>query len=99
MDIRVFQFWGFEFALLSKYEIKIHGSFRFLPFTTITKEDMRLPLLSFEESASTNLSRAKDGLTRLMERPVYTIHSLWRRFDDVYMRRSDREGDCRNAAA
>ncbi|KAG6407495.1 hypothetical protein SASPL_130486 [Salvia splendens] len=53
---------------------------------TITKEDMRLPLLSFEESASTNLSRAKDGLTRLMERPVYTIHSFWRRFDDAYMR-------------
>lgn len=53
---------------------------------TITKEDMRIPLLSFEESASTNLTRAKDGLSRLMERPVYTIHSFWRRFDDAYMR-------------
>lgn len=53
---------------------------------TISKEDMRLPLLSLEESASTNLLRAKDGLSRLIERPVYTIHSLWRRFDNAYMR-------------
>ncbi|GFQ05427.1 sodium/hydrogen exchanger 4 [Phtheirospermum japonicum] len=53
---------------------------------TISIEDMNLPLLSFEESASTNLHRAKDGLSRLMERPVYTIHSFWRRFDDAYMR-------------
>ncbi|KAH6786333.1 Na+/H+ exchanger 3 [Perilla frutescens var. hirtella] len=53
---------------------------------TISKEDMRLPLLSFEESASTNLLRAKDSLSRLIERPVYTIHSFWRRFDDAYMR-------------
>ncbi|KAL0399160.1 UNVERIFIED_CONTAM: Sodium/hydrogen exchanger 4 [Sesamum radiatum] len=53
---------------------------------SITKEDMMLPLLSFEESAATNLLRAKDGLSMLMERPVYTIHSFWRRFDDAYMR-------------
>ncbi|KAL0443314.1 UNVERIFIED_CONTAM: Sodium/hydrogen exchanger 4 [Sesamum latifolium] len=53
---------------------------------SITKEDMVLPLLSFEESAATNLLRAKDGLSMLMERPVYTIHSFWRRFDDAYMR-------------
>ncbi|KAL6284140.1 hypothetical protein ACE6H2_015069 [Prunus campanulata] len=49
-------------------------------------EDMNLPLLSFDESAETNISRAKDNLSMLMERPVYTIHSYWRRFDDAYMR-------------
>ncbi|XP_076907528.1 sodium/hydrogen exchanger 4-like [Bidens hawaiensis] len=48
--------------------------------------DMTLPLLSFEESASENLSRAKENISMLMERPVYTIHSYWRRFDDTYMR-------------
>ncbi|KAL8462390.1 hypothetical protein ACS0TY_033427 [Phlomoides rotata] len=53
---------------------------------TISKEDMRLPLLSFEESAATNLERAKDGLSMLMDRPVYTIHSFWRRFDNAYMK-------------
>lgn len=50
------------------------------------KEDMTLPLLSVEESASENLSRAKDNLSMLMDRPVYTIHSYWRRFDTAYMR-------------
>ncbi|XVF70771.1 hypothetical protein PTKIN_Ptkin11bG0189000 [Pterospermum kingtungense] len=50
------------------------------------KEDMSLPLLSFEESASTNLIRAKDSLTMLIERPVYTVHFYWRKFDDTYMR-------------
>ncbi|XVE80465.1 hypothetical protein DITRI_Ditri14bG0141800 [Diplodiscus trichospermus] len=50
------------------------------------KEDMTLPLLSLEESASTNILRAKDGLTMLIERPVYTVHSYWRKFDDTYMR-------------
>ncbi|KAK3032464.1 hypothetical protein RJ639_037277 [Escallonia herrerae] len=39
------------------------------------KEDLTLPLLSFEESASTNILRAKDSLSMLIERPVYTIHS------------------------
>lgn len=50
------------------------------------KEDMTLPLLSFEESASENLSRAKENISMLIERPVHTIHSYWRRFDDTYMR-------------
>lgn len=50
------------------------------------KEDMILPLLSFEESATTNILQAKDGLSMLMESPVHTIHSYWRRFDDAYMR-------------
>ncbi|KVI10437.1 Cation/H+ exchanger [Cynara cardunculus var. scolymus] len=54
--------------------------------TTSPKEEMTLPLLSFEESASENLSRAKENISMLMERPVYTIHSYWRRFDDTYMR-------------
>ncbi|CAN6691491.1 unnamed protein product [Malus baccata var. baccata] len=49
-------------------------------------DDLNLPLLSFEESASTNISRAKDNLSMLMESPVHTIHSYWRRFDDAYMR-------------
>ncbi|PIM97454.1 hypothetical protein CDL12_30076 [Handroanthus impetiginosus] len=53
---------------------------------TLSKEDLMLPLLSFEESAATNLLRAKDSLSMLIERPVYTIHSFWRRFDDAYMR-------------
>ncbi|XP_010545261.1 PREDICTED: sodium/hydrogen exchanger 4 [Tarenaya hassleriana] len=50
------------------------------------KEDGVLPLLSFEESASTNFDRAKDSLSLLMEQPVYTIHRYWRKFDDTYMR-------------
>ncbi|XP_022717895.1 sodium/hydrogen exchanger 4 isoform X2 [Durio zibethinus] len=50
------------------------------------KEDMALPLLSFEESVSTNILRAKDSLTMLIERPVYTVHFYWRKFDDTYMR-------------
>lgn len=57
------------------------------PSRTISlKEDMTLPLLSFEESASENLSRANENISMLIERPVYTIHSYWRRFDDTYMR-------------
>ncbi|CAN4097163.1 unnamed protein product [Withania somnifera] len=51
---------------------------------TISKDT--LPLLSFDESTSTNLLRAKDSLSMLLQRPVYTIHSYWRRFDDTYMR-------------
>ncbi|MBA0792269.1 hypothetical protein Gohar_016781 [Gossypium harknessii] len=50
------------------------------------KEDMTLPLLSFEASASTNILRAKDSLSMLIERPVYTVHFYWRKFDDRYMR-------------
>ncbi|KAK3199856.1 hypothetical protein Dsin_023271 [Dipteronia sinensis] len=50
------------------------------------KEDMTPPLLSLEESTTTNLLRAKDSLSMLIDRPVYTIHSYWRRFDDNYMR-------------
>ncbi|XP_062077536.1 sodium/hydrogen exchanger 4 [Humulus lupulus] len=49
-------------------------------------EDLTPPLLSFEESATTNILRAKNSLSMLIERPVYTIHSYWRRFDDAYMR-------------
>ncbi|XP_059442200.1 G-type lectin S-receptor-like serine/threonine-protein kinase At1g11330 [Corylus avellana] len=50
------------------------------------KEDLDVPLLSVEESLGTNMSRAKDSLSRLIERPVFTIHSYWRKFDDAYMR-------------
>ncbi|CAJ2639915.1 unnamed protein product [Trifolium pratense] len=54
--------------------------------TTEPVEDMNLPLLSFEESAATNISRAKESLSMLIESPVYTIHYYWRKFDDAYMR-------------
>lgn len=54
--------------------------------STSPVEDMNLPLLSFEESAATNISRAKESLSMLFESPVYTIHYYWRRFDDSYMR-------------
>ncbi|PIA26804.1 hypothetical protein AQUCO_08800013v1 [Aquilegia coerulea] len=50
------------------------------------KEDFTLPLLSMEESTTTNILRAKDSLSMLIERPVYTIHTYWRKFDDNYMR-------------
>lgn len=50
------------------------------------REDVTLPLLSLEESATTNILRAKESLSMLMEMPVYTIHSYWRKFDDAYMR-------------
>ncbi|PKI77465.1 hypothetical protein CRG98_002071 [Punica granatum] len=53
---------------------------------TISKDDQTLPLLSTQESATTNLLRAKDSLSMLIERPVHTIHSYWRKFDDTYMR-------------
>lgn len=49
-------------------------------------EDLTLPMLSMDESAATNLSLAKDSLSMLMDRPVHTIHSYWRKFDDAYMR-------------
>ncbi|KAE9458302.1 hypothetical protein C3L33_09786, partial [Rhododendron williamsianum] len=63
---------------------------------TSAKEDLTLPLLSFDESTSTNIARAKESFSMLMESPVYTIHYYWRKFDDCYMRpifgapRSDR---------
>ncbi|KAI8007012.1 Sodium/hydrogen exchanger 4 [Camellia lanceoleosa] len=50
------------------------------------KEDLTLPFVSFEESTATNIIRAKDSLSMLMERPVFTIHYYWRMFDDNYMR-------------
>ncbi|KAF6161944.1 hypothetical protein GIB67_014146 [Kingdonia uniflora] len=50
------------------------------------KDDITLPLISFEESTTTNILRAKGSLSMLLERPVYTIHSYWRKFDDAYMR-------------
>ena len=50
------------------------------------EEDLDAPLLSFKESAATNISRTKDSLSLLIERPVYTIHFYWRKFDDTYMR-------------
>ncbi|XP_048235391.1 sodium/hydrogen exchanger 4 isoform X4 [Ricinus communis] len=52
----------------------------------IPKDDVRLPLLSLEESAATNLQRATDSLSMLIESPVYTIHYYWKKFDNAYMR-------------
>lgn len=49
-------------------------------------DDLNLPFLSLEESAATNISRAKASLSMLIESPVFTIHRYWRRFDDAYMR-------------
>ncbi|KAL9262771.1 Sodium/hydrogen exchanger 4-like protein [Drosera capensis] len=50
------------------------------------KDELDLPLLSMDESTATNLTRAKDSLSMLLERPVYTVHHYWRRFDNAYMR-------------
>ncbi|KAL4313430.1 hypothetical protein GQ457_01G006700 [Hibiscus cannabinus] len=50
------------------------------------KEDLTLPLLSSEESATSNVLREKNSLSMLIGRPVYTVHFYWRKFDDKYMR-------------
>ncbi|XP_050216257.1 sodium/hydrogen exchanger 4 [Mercurialis annua] len=52
----------------------------------IPKNDERLPLLSLGESAATNLQRASDSLSMLIESPAYTIHYYWKKFDNAYMR-------------
>lgn len=54
--------------------------------SVVPKDDLNVPLLSFEESTATNIGRAKDSLSLLIERPISTIHSYWRKFDDSYMR-------------
>ncbi|KAI3858896.1 hypothetical protein MKX03_006965 [Papaver bracteatum] len=78
------------FGFLTKPLIRLllphHTSGNHHPDNTIPSHDMTLPLLSFDESASTNILRAKDSISMLLERPVYTIHSYWRKFDDKYMR-------------
>ncbi|CAH9120012.1 unnamed protein product [Cuscuta epithymum] len=77
---------GFLTKPLVHYLLPHHDSSGIDREPSISKEDMRLPLLSFEESATTNILRAKDSLSMLIERPIYTIHSYWRKFDDAYMR-------------
>ncbi|KAJ0688686.1 putative cation/H+ exchanger, cation/H+ exchanger, CPA1 family [Helianthus annuus] len=77
---------GFLTKPLIRYLLPTNPRNASLPRSTSPKEDITLPLLSFEESASENFSRAKENMSMLMERPVYTIHSYWRRFDDTYMR-------------
>ncbi|GMN51727.1 hypothetical protein TIFTF001_020886 [Ficus carica] len=52
----------------------------------VAKDDLTLPLRSFEESAATSMLHAKESLSMLMERPVYIIHHYWRKFDNAYMR-------------
>ncbi|KAJ4725200.1 Sodium/hydrogen exchanger [Melia azedarach] len=75
---------GFLTKPLIKYLLPHHESQSQEPKSP--KEEMTLPFLSFEESTSTNLLRAKNSLSMLMDRPVYTIHHYWRQFDDTYMR-------------
>ncbi|KAI5674738.1 hypothetical protein M9H77_15102 [Catharanthus roseus] len=77
---------GFLTKPLVGYLLPPHSNISDLDREPSISKDMNLPLLSFEESASTNVSRAKDSLSMLIERPVYTIHHYWRRFDDAYMR-------------
>lgn len=50
------------------------------------KLDIIFPLLSGEGQSDADVLTAKNSLTMLMERPVYTIHFYWRKFDDTYMR-------------
>ncbi|XP_059664163.1 sodium/hydrogen exchanger 4 [Cornus florida] len=77
---------GFLTKPLISYLLPYNGNNRIHREPTTPKEDLTLPLLSFEESAATNMLRAKNSLSMLIERPVFTIHSYWRRFDDAYMR-------------
>lgn len=77
---------GFLTKPLVGYLLPPHSNISDLDREPSISKDMNLPLLSFEESASTNVSRAKDSLSMLIERPVYTIHHYWRWFDDAYMR-------------
>ncbi|KAM0063779.1 putative cation/H+ exchanger, cation/H+ exchanger, CPA1 family [Helianthus debilis subsp. tardiflorus] len=80
------QVFGFLTKPLIRYLLPTNPRNAGPPRSTSPKEEITLPLLSFEESASENFSRAKENMSMLMERPVYTIHSYWRRFDDTYMR-------------
>ncbi|KAG7957774.1 hypothetical protein I3843_11G192400 [Carya illinoinensis] len=50
------------------------------------REDLNMPLISLEGSAASDITRAKDSLSMLIERPVCTIHFYWRKFDDACMR-------------
>ncbi|KAJ8766528.1 hypothetical protein K2173_023775 [Erythroxylum novogranatense] len=50
------------------------------------KEDASLPLLSLQESIASNVELAKSSLAMFVERPAYTIHYYWRKFDNAYMR-------------
>ncbi|CAN1220749.1 Sodium/hydrogen exchanger 4 [Linum grandiflorum] len=56
------------------------------PTSSPKDDDAVLPLLSFDESASANMQIARESFSMLMDRPVYTIHHYWRRFDNAYMR-------------
>ncbi|KAF8409666.1 hypothetical protein HHK36_005745 [Tetracentron sinense] len=80
-NIIILMVFGFLTKPLIKLLLPHYG-----PEPNIPKEDLTLPMLSFEESATTNILRAKNSLSMLMERPIYTIHSYWRKFDNAYMR-------------
>jgi len=78
------QVFGFLTKPLISYLIPHHETIKithreFVP----PNEDLNVPLLSLEESVGTNISCA---LSLLIERPVYTIHFYWRKFDDAYVR-------------
>ncbi|URE02390.1 Sodium hydrogen exchanger [Musa troglodytarum] len=49
-------------------------------------DDITLSLIPPEDSAESGLLQARRSLSRLLARPVHTIHAYWRKFDDKYMR-------------
>ncbi|CAL9751507.1 unnamed protein product [Musa acuminata subsp. burmannicoides] len=49
-------------------------------------DDITLSLIPPEDSAESGLQQARRSLSRLLARPVHTIHAYWRKFDDKYMR-------------
>ncbi|KAE8125449.1 hypothetical protein FH972_020256 [Carpinus fangiana] len=78
---------GFLTKPLISYLLPYHETIKISHRESVPpKEDLGVPLLSLEESVETNMSCAKDSLSRLIERPVFTIHFYWRKFDDAYMR-------------
>ncbi|GLJ26876.1 hypothetical protein SUGI_0525420 [Cryptomeria japonica] len=48
--------------------------------------ELGLPLLSQDDPSQGNAIRRRSSLSLLLERPTHTIHYLWRKFDDSYMR-------------
>ncbi|KAG6485643.1 hypothetical protein ZIOFF_054206 [Zingiber officinale] len=73
------------FGILTKPLVNI-----LLPQNTHTRrwksDDLGLPLVAPEEPATSGLQQARRSLSMLLERPVHTIHTYWRKFDDTYMR-------------
>ncbi|XP_042514904.1 sodium/hydrogen exchanger 4-like [Macadamia integrifolia] len=49
-------------------------------------DELKFPLHNFEESATSDILSAQSSFSMLIERPVYTIHFYWRKFDNAFMR-------------